>query len=64
MEIVSVKLVTKGDEGQEIPPQFYVGWDTGLFSTVPNDPLNANYWEVKEWYQAQEVKPFEFEFGG
>lgn len=29
---------------------------------VPNDPSNRHYWDVKDWYDAQEVKPFNFAF--
>lgn len=32
--------------------------------SVPNDPLNADYHLVKEWYAKQETKPFNFEFVG
>lgn len=29
---------------------------------VPNDPTNSQYWLVKEWYDAQKTKPFDFKF--
>lgn len=37
-----------------------VGEEANVY--VPNEPNNSQYWLVKEWYDAQEVKPFEFTF--
>jgi hypothetical protein len=74
MEIKSVKLnhipaVTEPlDEnglGQQTHGDLYsfeVTTSDKQVLSVPNDTANAHYWLVKEWYDAHEVKPFEFEF--
>lgn len=34
----------------------------GQTLVVPNDTANTHYWAIKDWYDAQEEKPFDFEF--
>lgn len=46
-EVVSFLVDVKGEGGDVM---------------VPAEPNNSQYWLVKEWYDAQEVKPFEFTF--
>lgn len=75
MEIKSVKLVhypeiKEGTLEDGLPvasrPESFVfdveavGAD-GIIS-VPNNPTNAHYWLVKEWYDNQDKKPFDFQF--
>lgn len=41
---------------------FLITYEDDTTLTVPNDTTNRHYWEVKEWYDAQETKPFDFTF--
>lgn len=41
---------------------FLVTREDGSETIIPNDPANADYWRVKEWYDNQQNKPFDFEF--
>jgi hypothetical protein len=42
--------------------RFLVTTEEGDTIYVPNEPLNSDYWLVREWYDQQETKPFEFQF--
>lgn len=75
--IKSVKLL-KHDEikegtmkdGLPVPPRpeiiyFVIETDelvNGGVTTVPNDPTNRHYQEIKEWYGKKKIKPFRFKF--
>lgn len=70
MKIVDVKLVTHFDApdagGERIPvlvPHFDVTTeDDELVLSVPFDPLNRDYVDVKEWYESQKKPSFKFDF--
>lgn len=43
-------------------PYFQVTLKDGSSMRLPPDPLNHDYREVKEWYDAHQSPPFEFDF--
>lgn len=65
MDIKKVELLVP-DELQEqmgAKPSFSITTDENMMAVlVPTDSTNANYWLVKEWYDNQETKPFDFQF--
>lgn len=61
MDIEKIELVTE-DAGIAVAPQFRITEVSGLSHMVPADPSNRHFFEVRDWYEAQENKPFEFDF--
>jgi len=63
MEIKKVELVHGNPEKTDIP-NFVIHYkgtkQTSAF--VSTEVLNRHYKEVREWYEAQDDKPFEFKF--
>lgn len=69
MQIKSVQYITHhespDENGELIPvttPHFRVTREDDSMVSVPVDPGNSDYWEVKSWYEAQNPKPFDFVF--
>jgi hypothetical protein len=64
MEIKNVDYTHLTDEEKLVGKQisFIVEFADGTITSVPFDPNNRHYWEVKEWMNKQEVKPFKFDF--
>lgn len=65
MDIEKVELLgnTKEQQANGMRPQFYVKTTDGNKVYVPIDePANRHYLEVKNWYNNQETKPFDFDF--
>lgn len=66
MNIKSVMLYipTKQEKLMGGKPSFKITSDDDevVGIDVPIDKNNRHYWEVKEWYDKQEPKPFEFSF--
>lgn len=67
MDIKDVQYITRiqlaeTDTFVDVPPYFEITRADGIVEQAPANTDNRHYWEVKEWYGAQEVKPFEFEF--
>lgn len=62
IEDVKLNVPTKEKATQGAYTTFTVTMSDGTIMHVPADPANRHYWEIREWYLAQEHKPFEFEF--
>lgn len=66
MEIKSVQLTEPDDLQKEMgaTPGFLVTTDEDVMTIfVPADPGNRHYQEIRQWYEAQDEKPFLFDFG-
>jgi len=68
MEIKSVehrkpdaKALKKG-EPTWLTEHFFVVTKEGDEMTVPTDPNNRHYMELRDWYDQQAPKPFKFDF--
>lgn len=67
MEIKDVQYITKvpladTDEFASVSPYFDITRIDGTVEQAPANIDNRHYWEVKEWYDNQDSKPFEFAF--
>lgn len=58
MDIKNVQL----DQDINRAVRFAVTTADDAVTYIPNEPLNRHYAEVREWFQSQEEKPFDFEF--
>lgn len=64
MEIKTIELLV-GETPAGEPTytfQLFYNDEAGTQRSIPDDPRNADYWVVKEWFEAQETKPFEYDF--
>jgi hypothetical protein len=48
--------------GEQVSAQFICTDPDGHTSTIPVDPANRHFVEIKEWYHRQKTKPFVFDF--
>jgi hypothetical protein len=67
MEIQDVELLVPSKEKQAMGAQvsFIVkikGDTEHIAVCVPNNPENRHYYEIKDWYERQTIKPFDFSF--
>lgn len=52
----------KADKPTWMMEHFFVVTKDGDELTVPVDPRNRHYMEVRDWYDRKQNKPFEFDF--
>lgn len=67
MGITDVKCIkevnlAETDKVVSVSPYFEITREDGTVEQAPARTDNRHYWEVKEWYENQETKPFEWQF--
>lgn len=60
---MDIKTVTYNKEEGTLPAHFIVTHPDGTTTGVPIESTNRHFQELKAWYEAQDKKPFKFDFG-